>query len=108
MKMTENQVRTMLRNMRTAIEEDASLQEVFMGTSEAIAVINLIASLTAERNALKAQQENREADIYTAGYDAGEEAAARDIKQLKTQLAAMTAERDALKAQTTWNRGMKT
>lgn len=55
MKMTEGQVRTMLRNMRTAIEEDETLQEVFMGTNEAIAVINLITTMTAERDALKAQ-----------------------------------------------------
>lgn len=68
--------------------------------ADAIAILETqLAAVTAEIDTLKAQQENREADIYTAGYDAGEEAAARDIKQLKTQLAAMTAERDALKAE---------
>ena len=56
----------------------------------------LLANMTAERDALKAQQENREDDAYTAGYDAGEEAASRDIKQLKAQIAAVPVQAIAL------------
>ncbi len=59
----------------------------------------IIEELEQKLAVVTAEMERRELDVYTAGYESGEDAALHAIGSLRAQLAAVTAERDAARQQ---------